>query len=153
MGEPGTTEKPDARGLSALHGPTDSPARQPRFASELAINSLFVITLLVVAANVAWFSLVPATFAVVWQRDWLLQHEPYGPDLLDRSANVIVGSPILGTCVAIAFACCWPFMGRTTTLRSMLIWAVALAFAICGWPVACGCITLEGFARVGGMAR
>jgi hypothetical protein len=48
------------------------------------------------------------------------------------------------------YAVVWLFHKESFSRRMGLLWTVTLLTAIVGWPVACGCIGLEGFGREGG---
>jgi hypothetical protein len=104
---------------------------------------LFAVTLGVNALNVGFF--------------WWARHATLIPQLLDGSwiapsffvfnrfvPKVVLATPALGLAVSAGYAVVWLFQHDSFSRRMGLLWTVALITAIAGWPVACGCIGLEG---------
>jgi ABC-type uncharacterized transport system permease subunit len=112
---------------------------------------LFLVTVVVVLVDVL-FLWKGALLGVLLHRDWLSYDYP--TSLGDRiTSNVAVSSPIVGAFISVAQACYWPFVRRRARLRYFLIWMVALTLAICGLPVACACMVLEGIRSTGFLAH
>jgi len=72
---------------------------------------------------------------------------------LDILPVLIVATPAVGLVASICFLIGWPLARGRWSRRLAVPWALALSAGLFGWPAACGCIAVNGYAKNGGMVR
>ena len=106
--------------------------------------TLFAVTLCVNGLNAGFFWLAKDG----WLVRKLLDGTWIAPSIFfsDRFVpKVVVATPAVGLAVSAGYALVWLFRRNGSSTRMGLLWTVALVTAIAGWPVACGCIGLQGY--------
>lgn len=119
--------------------------------------TLFAITLCAHSLNAGFFWWMQEGALLLFRRlldgTWMV-HSAYSFSLLDEVIpRAVVATPAIGLLVSAGCALAWPFRLHRSSRRTGMVWALALVGAIAGWPVACGCIAVEGYGTTGGMPR
>jgi hypothetical protein len=122
-------------------------------------DALGVVTTLVLAFYAVFLvltlggSLWPQLLSSDWTGPSGFHHSAQDVTVYDIVPRVIVGIPIVGLGASVFFARRWLLRRGQMSTRIRLVWALALSGAVLGWPVACGCVFIEGYGKTGGMVR
>ena len=108
--------------------------------------ALFAVTLYgnVLNAGFFWWMKDGTLIPPLLDGSWIIPSAFFLHRLIPR---VVLVTPAVGLAVSAGYALVWLFHRDRYSRRMGLLWTIALITAIIGWPVACGCIGMEGYAR------